>query len=201
VKTSQNNPEEESAKLSTQASGSKSLGRNIRLKRKELAQLLLDHLEELLLSCSKVKPDNPPPEEPEDTPLPSLSLQEIRAELEDNDSQSFSLEEIEHFCFQLKDQVRGPPHPSSLTPLGHHRFLHPVTAALHLLRFTVSVRHPRSTSCAFLPSIFLPGTLDLIEHITMIAEEHRSRKFVVNCSLTSYFPQSKEQPRDPKRET
>lgn len=104
VKTSQHIPEE-SAKVPTQPSGGKSLGRNIRLKRKDLAQLLVDHLEEIILACSKVKADIPL-EESDDTPLPSLSLQEIRAELEENESESFTHEELEHFCFQLKDQVR-----------------------------------------------------------------------------------------------
>jgi hypothetical protein len=98
-------PEKEFVKLPPQASGTKSLGRNIRIKRKELAQLLVDHLEELIFSCSKVKSDPSLFSEEMETTVLSPSLQEIRAELEKNQTKSFTCEEIEYLCFQLKDQV------------------------------------------------------------------------------------------------
>lgn len=74
-------------------SNQKSFGRNIRLKRKELSELLFDYLEELALYCSRNKVNN------------QISLDDIRKELEKNQTVSYSDEEIEHFCIQLKDQV------------------------------------------------------------------------------------------------
>jgi hypothetical protein len=119
VKSSQQTAQPASAASSeaTKPSSSKPIGRNIRLKRKELAQLLVDHLEELIVySSSRLRPlrggtgddereNEPRPSADPSSPLPSLY--QIRSELETNEKEpSFSFEEIEHFCFQLKDPVR-----------------------------------------------------------------------------------------------
>ena len=100
--------ENSSSSLSSSSSSlnnQKSSGRNIRLKRKELAQLLFDYLEELILLSSRYKIESTNNLEIESsTKLPSLNL--IREELENKQIITFTEEEIEHFCYQLKDQVK-----------------------------------------------------------------------------------------------
>jgi hypothetical protein len=158
-------PSEGGTKLTT----SKPLGRNIRLKRKELVQLLVDHLEELILfSSSRLKPHSGVDEHPSDLSSSSSSsptLQQIRLELESNGKESFNFDEIEHFCFQLKDHASHPilslsNSTSSIRISLIHTFsscnLLPLLTILSLTREIIfKVRTSKSTSMVVVLSFFV----------------------------------------------